>query len=353
MHDSGATSHEVFELPDNVLAGIHEIHQRLNKWEVLEELNIAKEYLNGRLGILIEFDTISRVQVSYQRGSIIWPNAKLAIAQSSDLSIWLCDFNVLNAGQAENGCERPMLIDNIEFMKSKEFFAQPSWMCLESAKEFNRVTSGCFYSITQGFVFSGALTKRKGRFAVLCTFVNPDQFPCGMIEGTSQIVNGISDEEREVFGKALTEFHIESESASVRIRPDSKCTFISIWVSGERVFQIADVLIGPFGLEGSTFKHIGLRNEEKTENQYSQGIIATRIIHERFYCNRQSAAATGLRSADSPIGPPLYSTSTHQVLLAPYAGLATRLSNFATNLHEQYGLMIGRTQSIGTMDQFV
>jgi hypothetical protein len=59
-----------------------------------------------------------------------------------------------------------------------------------------------------------------------------------------------------------------------------------------------------------------------------------RIIHERFCCNRRSAAATGLRPAGSPLVPSPYCTSTHRGLRAPRAGLATRLSDFATNRHE-------------------
>ncbi len=59
-----------------------------------------------------------------------------------------------------------------------------------------------------------------------------------------------------------------------------------------------------------------------------------RIIHEHFCCNRQSAATTSLRSAGSPLGPSTYCTSTPRGLTAPRAGLATRLSNFATNRHE-------------------
>jgi hypothetical protein len=59
-----------------------------------------------------------------------------------------------------------------------------------------------------------------------------------------------------------------------------------------------------------------------------------RIIHERFCCNRRSAATTSLRPAGSPLGPSPYCASTHRVLTAPRAGLATRLSDFATNRHE-------------------
>ncbi len=63
-----------------------------------------------------------------------------------------------------------------------------------------------------------------------------------------------------------------------------------------------------------------------------------RMIHERFCCNRRSAAATSLRPAGSPFGPSTYCTSTHRGLRAPRAGLATRLRDFATNRHESYGL---------------
>jgi len=58
------------------------------------------------------------------------------------------------------------------------------------------------------------------------------------------------------------------------------------------------------------------------------------IIHERFCCNRRSAATTSLRPAGSSFEPSPYCTSTHRVLTAPRAGLATRLGDFATNRHE-------------------
>jgi hypothetical protein len=62
------------------------------------------------------------------------------------------------------------------------------------------------------------------------------------------------------------------------------------------------------------------------------------MIHERFCCNRRSAATTSLRPAGSPLGPSTYCKSTPRVLTAPRAGLATRLSDFATNRHESCGL---------------
>ena len=72
----------------------------------------------------------------------------------------------------------------------------------------------------------------------------------------------------------------------------------------------------------------------RTRRQGSARDSLTRIIHERFCCNRRSAATTSLRPAGSPLGPSTYCTSTRRGLGAPRAGLATRLSDFATNCHE-------------------
>ena len=78
------------------------------------------------------------------------------------------------------------------------------------------------------------------------------------------------------------------------------------------------------------------------KSNFFNGLLAgesaslARIIHERFCCNRRSAATTSLRPAGSPLGatgqaPP---QMAEPVPRAPRASLATRLSDFATNRHE-------------------
>ena len=89
----------------------------------------------------------------------------------------------------------------------------------------------------------------------------------------------------------------------------------------------------PFRFSASQNGPFGLCQAESFGN-----FFLARIIHERFCCNRRSAATTSLWLAGSPLGPSPYCTSTPQVLRAPRAGLATRLSDFATNRHEQCGL---------------
>jgi len=80
-----------------------------------------------------------------------------------------------------------------------------------------------------------------------------------------------------------------------------------------------------------------------------------RIIHEHFYRNRQSSATTSPRPAGSSLGPSTYRWGVAPFFLAPVpvlgtgqappktaepvpyapcAGLATQLSDFATNRHD-------------------
>ena len=95
-----------------------------------------------------------------------------------------------------------------------------------------------------------------------------------------------------------------------------------------------------------------------------------RIIHERFCCNRQSAPTTNLRAAGSPLGPSPYCwglapfclvpvpvlgaghalpQTAEPVPWAPRAGLAARLSDFATNRHEICGLAVFALFVVGVL----
>jgi len=60
------------------------------------------------------------------------------------------------------------------------------------------------------------------------------------------------------------------------------------------------------------------------------------IIHERFYCNREYAAATGGLAAQSVT---VLLMSTPPSLAAPSARFARRLRGFVTNRQEQSGLV--------------
>ena len=59
-----------------------------------------------------------------------------------------------------------------------------------------------------------------------------------------------------------------------------------------------------------------------------------RMTHEHCCTSCRFAAAASLRPAGSSLGPSMHYKRTPQVIRAPHAGLATRLSDCATNHHE-------------------
>ena len=153
---------EFLELPNNVLNGIAQIHQRLNKWKCLEELNIAKEYIQGRLGVWVDFKGEAGVKSRKKFSSSIWPHVKFAICQTRDkIAVWLINLNLPNFGNSHNRGELDMFVGIVEPIKTVKFLANPTFKCFESEKEFLRISTRCFYSITYGFIFVPFPAKRK------------------------------------------------------------------------------------------------------------------------------------------------------------------------------------------------
>jgi hypothetical protein len=94
------------ELPDSIIDSIARFHQRLNKWQKLEELNIAKEYVDGHIAVLIELNREPRHQGQYSR-TAVWPHARSAIChRHGNAAIWVNDFQMPDSGHASNGSEK-------------------------------------------------------------------------------------------------------------------------------------------------------------------------------------------------------------------------------------------------------
>ena len=220
--ESLSSLNEFDELPDHIRDGMAQIHARLNKWKCLEELTVVNEYINGHTGILVYLDRAPRPPAPHT-GATIWPHAKRAICHFHEgCPSWVCDFDMTNSCNSYDRSNDGMFVSIIEPLQVVEFLSRPTWICRESDKEFLRVVEGCFYSLTRGFVFPLIATERKCDFAVLCTAVNSNQFPCSMIKGGAEIVNRISQDERQIGGRCLAEANLEGLCASLRIIVDAK-----------------------------------------------------------------------------------------------------------------------------------
>src|SRR5688572_6741559 len=90
------------ELPDNVRNGIAQIHERINKRKCLEALNIAEEYFNGRIGLIVYLDSKSPFDMANKPRLSIYPHTKSAILHvHKGRTIWLYDFQTPDSGNAE------------------------------------------------------------------------------------------------------------------------------------------------------------------------------------------------------------------------------------------------------------
>jgi hypothetical protein len=113
----------------------------------------------------------------------------------------------------------------------------------ERDKEFSRVVSGCFYAIARGFVLYPPATGGERDRSVLCTAIQPDQFPHRMVKSGPQIVNRIADDKRQRGWKIRID-NAGSDHSSCSIMFDSD----QIWIvpdAREDELQISDVMLGP------------------------------------------------------------------------------------------------------------
>jgi hypothetical protein len=243
---SRACPHERVELSDDIRYGIAQVLKRLNHGRELEHLNIAKEYVDGRIGVLVKLNAHPRAE-AHEASTTVWPHAKGGVIyRHAQRPIWVQDFHMSDLRDTDNGGQGGVLIDIIERIEAVDFLSGPTWVCREGDEELLRIGAGCFYSVTRGFVISPiSSTHGKMDVSVLVTFVQPNQFPCGMVEGSTEIVDGIADHQGKGGRYFLAEAHVNGYGASLRIAADAKRMGVSLFKRVESTLEITDVLIGP------------------------------------------------------------------------------------------------------------
>ncbi len=142
-----------------------------------------------------------------------------------------------------------MFIDGIELIQADQFLALPTWKSLQGNEELLRIGSGRFYSVTQGFIVNPILSAGgEIEVSALCTAVQPDQFPCRVIEGRPQVVNGIPDQYRERGWYRLVEAHLDGIEVTLRVIANAKRIAVTLFPFSKNMLHIRDVLIGPLDL---------------------------------------------------------------------------------------------------------
>lgn len=109
----------------------------------------------------------------------------------------------------------------------------PAWIYREALEEFIRITATCFHSVAQLFIVRNRrATAREGCIEILCATIEPEQIPCGMIEGASKIMNGVSYDQMNVRREGCIKINME-ESVTIGIQLRSKGIDVTFFVGIE------------------------------------------------------------------------------------------------------------------------
>jgi hypothetical protein len=238
----GARSNESVELPQAIRDGIREMQERWNNRFDSEAFNIAEEYLNGRIGFLIQMNGPPNSEV--KPGAAIGTHAEGAIFHLDNRAIYGYSFeprNTCGSGERSQDC---MLVGIVKEMQRIEYRASSCFVCPETNKEILRVFARRFYSVTRGFIIPLVVPRRKGQVSILCTAVQSDQFPSRVIEGGSEVVHRIPNNERNCFRNWVAKMYLDCD-ITVRIAANAKCVGVALDECCKNDIKITDVMLGP------------------------------------------------------------------------------------------------------------
>jgi hypothetical protein len=147
--------------------------------------------------------------------------------------------------------KKPMFVGVIKEMQSEQVFV-PSTVRLESVNHLYGLWGHSLYFPGRfGFVSLATLADRKCIVNVGIASIGENQLPYQMVEGSSQILESVSDNEREIFRdrSALTELENQISGLRVSLFDD----WVRVGWQSEKIMdssvQISDVMFGPFDFQ--------------------------------------------------------------------------------------------------------
>ncbi len=265
----GTTGHEILHVQERTFDRHIQFKDRIRYKLMLEHADIAKAYLHGRIGIIVTLNMTVAGNIVEDPGNSELVYFRLKKLSSVGITVWKCDFYFSDFGKGNDWGEDSVLIENIKAIQAIKQTSFATFKSFNPSKEFLCIGSGCFYSLTDGFIAGLRPSEREGCVSVLCTAIMPHQFPHGMIERRSKIMDAISDHEGDIGGISgvrIADVGIDELGARIGIFANNKSCLIALSKSPESRLDIRGVRIGPVTLEEGTFKHSESYNEEEAEN---------------------------------------------------------------------------------------
>ena len=144
----------------------------------------------------------------------------------------------------------PMLVNTVELMDMPEGIVSSDVRLYRTQDFFSAHRHLVYFSLANGrCILLGTFADGEVSVFVRSSTASFDQLPNKMVEGTPEIVNGISDHQVDFVGDGLNTADIKSYMLNLSFRLDSKRIRLRVAEHANPAIQITDVLFGPFNFE--------------------------------------------------------------------------------------------------------
>jgi hypothetical protein len=246
--------------------GIDQIRQLTKRWEnrlTLHNLRITERYLKGESRIIVVLrapnlltDT-EKFCAIIERPSILRGLQQDALLEFRGQESRRETFGNVDHDSSMGGSdnkEQTMFVGIVKFIEAPEFLS-PAAVWVERADSvFSFLGHSLYFSFKYGFVLCGSLGNGKPSNTVSGLVpVGQDKVPSKMIEGSSEILQDVPNNSREVIGERRAFAKLKNQISSFRLVLSENW----IWCGApseeemDTPIELSDVMFGPFDFQAN------------------------------------------------------------------------------------------------------
>lgn len=235
------------ELPESIRDSIAKMQERWNNRLVWNTLDIAKEYIAGRLMLYVavdaeagfEFDVTPSARAGNEGDIFTLPSRPVREVEKLD---------AFDCGGLNDGGEDSVLFCIVELAKPVEQFSGPLRVDCKLSEEILGRLEGCYYSFARGFEIDPVVPGRKLCVPVLRALVEASKLPSGVVQSSAKVVDGVAEDQAHLGGKRTVRNRFKEQGAGLRVTVDMNSVSVSLSECLKSRLKITDVMIGPFDL---------------------------------------------------------------------------------------------------------
>jgi hypothetical protein len=244
-----ASNQERFEIADNAIDQIKKLFCRLKNQITFRDLRLGERYIKAELKILVRMSFVGR------SGDICdfianYESHESMVAQPHSLASSKIDSPLVH--DCCDGQQQAVFVDYVESMEQPKILIK-SLVRLYRTQDFFRANRHSLYfsSAKRRCVLLGTFADREKSVSVRLTPASFDELPSKMVQSTSEIVNGITENESNIGrnGLDLSDEKRRMVNCGYRVWLGSDSIGIRVEKGLNADIKVTDMLFGPFNLE--------------------------------------------------------------------------------------------------------